>query len=182
MADHEAAEFQRLLKNAFQDEALRRMARKAGVHGASRKETDDVNQALRALGYRILDNFCEKLAVYTEHRKSKTVSEQDFRNTCDLLKIKLDFYATPSRENNTFPRCKAYSPGRVVNRRVRGTRADLETQHENRYSAADCVYNEQLPFARLVRDIMENHYRGVRFTPQTLSWLQYMAEFFLIKV
>ena len=91
MADHEDAEFQRLLKNAFQDEALRRMARKAGVHGASRKETDDVNQALRALGYRILDNFCEKLAVYTEHRKSKTVSEQDFRNTCDLLKIKLDF-------------------------------------------------------------------------------------------
>ena len=182
MADHEDAEFQRLLKNAFQDEALRRMARKAGVHGASRKETDDVNQALRALGYRILDNFCEKLAVYTEHRKSKTVSEQDFRNTCDLLKIKLDFYATPSRENNTFPRCKAYSPGRVVNRRVRGTRADLETQHENRYSAADCVYNEQLPFARLVRDIMENHYRGVRFTPQTLSWLQYMAEYFLIKV
>ena len=182
MADHEDAEFQRLLKNAFQDEALRRMARKAGIHGASRKETDDVNQALRALGYRILDNFCEKLAVYTEHRKSKTVSEQDFRNTCDLLKIKLDFYATPSRENNTFPRCKAYSPGRVVNRRVRGTRADLETRHENRYSAADCVYNEQLPFARLVRDIMENHYRGVRFTPQTLSWLQYMAEYFLIKV
>ena len=182
MADQEDAEFQRLLKNAFQDEALRRMARKAGVHGASRKETDDVKQALRALGYRIFDNFCEKLAVYTEHRKSKTVSEQDFRNTCDLLKIKLDFYATPSRENNTFPRCKAYSPGRVVNRRVRGTRADLETQHENRYSAADCVYNEQLPFARLVRDIMENHYRGVRFTRQTLSWLQYMAEFFLIKV
>ena len=125
MADHEAAEFQRLLKNAFQDEALRRMARKAGVHGASRKVTDDVNQALRALGDRILDHFCEKLAVNTEHRKSKTVSEQDFRNTCDLLKIKLDFYATPSRENNTFPRCKAYSPGRVVNRRVRGTRGEL---------------------------------------------------------
>ena len=38
MADQEDAEFQRLLKNAFQDGALRRMARKAGVHGANRKE------------------------------------------------------------------------------------------------------------------------------------------------
>ena len=57
MADQEDAEFQRLLKNAFQDEALRRMARKAGVHGTSRKETDDANAALRALCYGILDTF-----------------------------------------------------------------------------------------------------------------------------
>ena len=97
MADHEAAQLQGLLKNAFQDEALRRMARKAGVHGASRKETDDVNEALRALGNRILNNFSEKLAVYTEQRKSKTVSEQDFRNTCDFLKTKLTF-THPHRE------------------------------------------------------------------------------------
>ena len=61
-------------------------------------------------------------------------------------------------------------------------RADLETQHENRNTAADCVYNEQLPFARLTRDIMEGHYRGVGFTPQALSWLQFMVEFLLIKV
>ena len=90
MADYDAAELQRLLKNVSQDHALRRIARKEGVHGASRIETDDVNQALHALGYRILDKVCEKLAVYIEHRISKIVSEQDFRNTCDLLKITLD--------------------------------------------------------------------------------------------
>ena len=176
------ADLATLMKNAFQDEALRRMARKAGVHGMSRKEGDDVNNALRALGYKILDTFCEKLAVYTEYRKSKTVSEKDFRNACDFLHIKFDFYATPSRENNTFPRCKNYKPGDVMNRRARGTRAELETRHENRDSAADCVYNEQAPFARLVRDIMEDHYRGVRFTPQTLSWLQFLVESILIKI
>ena len=50
MADYDAAELQRLLKNVFQDHALRRIARKAGIHGASRIETDDVNQALHAFG------------------------------------------------------------------------------------------------------------------------------------
>ena len=59
------ADLATLMKNAFQDEALRRMARKAGVHGMSRKEGDDVNNALRALGYKIIDTFREKLAVYT---------------------------------------------------------------------------------------------------------------------
>ena len=41
-----------LMKNAFQDEALRRMARRANAHGISKKDTDDVNAALRALGYK----------------------------------------------------------------------------------------------------------------------------------
>ena len=76
-----------LMRNAFQEEALRRMARKAGVHATSKKDTDDVNQALRALGYKILDTFCEKLAVYVQYRKSKTVTEKDFRATCDLSLI-----------------------------------------------------------------------------------------------
>ena len=74
-----------LMKNAFQDEALRRMARKAGVHGMSKKDGDDVNAALRALGYKILDTFCEELAVSTEYRKAKTVIQKDFRSACDLL-------------------------------------------------------------------------------------------------
>ena len=29
---------------------------------------------------------------------------------------------------------------------------------------------------------MEDHYRGVRFTPQTLSWLQFLVESILIKI
>ena len=72
------ADLATLMKNAFQDEALRRMARKAGVHGMSKKDGDDVNAALRTLGYQILDTFCEKLAVYTEYRRSNTVNEKDF--------------------------------------------------------------------------------------------------------
>ena len=52
-----------LLKNAFQDEALRRMARRAGVHATSQKQTDSVNWALRKIGEQILDTMCEKMAV-----------------------------------------------------------------------------------------------------------------------
>ena len=53
------ADLATLMQNAFQDEALRRMARKAGVHGMSKNYGDGVNATLRALGYKILDTCCE---------------------------------------------------------------------------------------------------------------------------
>ena len=94
-----------LLKDGINDEALRRMARRAGVHATSQKETDHVNNALRAIGEQILANMCEKLAIYTQHRGAKTVTQADFRATCDHLKIKLGAYSVPN-EDNTFEKCR----------------------------------------------------------------------------
>ena len=99
-----------LLKNGINDEALRRMARRAGVQATSQKETDHVNDALRGIGFQILENICEKLAIYTQYREAKTVSQGDFRNACDQLKIKVGAYAVPN-ENNTFEKCRKFSPG-----------------------------------------------------------------------
>ena len=93
------APLRNLLKDGINDEALRRMARRAGVHATSQKETDHVNNALRAIGEQILANMCEKLAIYTQHRGAKTVTQADFRATCDHLKIKLGAYAVPNEDN-----------------------------------------------------------------------------------
>ena len=107
------APLRNLLKEGINDEALRRMARRAGVQATSQKETDHVNNALRAIGEQILANMCEKLAIYTQHRGAKTVSQADFRATCDYLKIKLGAYAVPN-EHNTFENCRKFSPGSII--------------------------------------------------------------------
>ena len=145
------ADLRDLLKNGINDEALRRMARRAGVQATSQKETDHVNNALRGIGYHILENICAKLAIYTQHREAKTVTQADFRAACDQLKIKLSIYAVPN-ENNTFEKCRKYSPGARATKRTRGELAEREKQHEQKRE--NCVYNESAPFVRLVRDVM----------------------------
>ena len=169
-----------LLKNAFQDEGLRRMARRAGVHATSQKQTDSVNWALRKIGEQILDTMCEKMAIYTENRKSTTVSDQDFRSACDFLKIRASFYAVPGRDDGRFPRCKSYSPGGRGSKRKRGKKAELEARHENKQDS--CLYNETAPFTRLVREIMMRHHANLRFTPPALSATQYVVEQLLINI
>ena len=118
-----------LLKNGINDEALRRMARRAGVQATSQKETDHVNDALRGIGFQILENVCKKLAIYTQYRDAKTVSQADFRNACDQLKIKLGAYAVPN-ENNIFEKCRKYSPGARATKRTRGELAEREKKHD----------------------------------------------------
>ena len=155
-----------LLKNGINDEALRRMARRAGVQATSQKETDHVNNALRGIGYQILENICAKLAIYTQHREAKTVTQADFRAACDQLKIKLGIYAVPN-ENNIFEKCRKYSPGARATKRTRGELAEREKKHEQKRE--NCVYNESAPFVRLVRDVMSEIDPALHFTVATLS-------------
>ena len=49
-----------LLRDAFTDEALRRMARKAGVESATQTGALAVNDELRYLALRIMDNLCDE--------------------------------------------------------------------------------------------------------------------------
>ena len=165
MAD---SSFEVLLKNAFQDEAFRRMARRAGVHATSQKQTDSVNWALRKIGEQILETMIEKMVIYSEHRMSKTITDADFKSACDFLKIKTgSLYAIPDRDDGKFPKCKSYSAGQRREKRDRGARAKLETRHENK--DLSCVYNETAPFARLVHEIVARCHGDWCFCPQALS-------------
>ena len=145
-----------ILKDAFQDEAFRRMSRRAHVHATSQKDTDSVNWALRKVGEHILDNLCQKMAVYTEHQEKTTVNEISFKSACDLLKVKTSSYAVP-RDDGTFPKCRKYSTGVRRDRRDRGTLAARESRHENKID--NCLYNESAPFSRLVREVI-GRYNG----------------------
>ena len=49
-----------LLRDAFTDEALRRIARKAGVESATQKGALAVNDELRSLALLMLSNLCDK--------------------------------------------------------------------------------------------------------------------------
>ena len=49
-----------LLRDAFTDEALRRIARKAGVESATQNGTVAVNDELRSLALLMLGNLCDK--------------------------------------------------------------------------------------------------------------------------
>ena len=169
-----------ILKDAFQDEAFRRMSRRAHVHATSQKDTDSVNWALRKVGEHILDNLCQKMAVYTEHQEKTTVNESSFKSACDFLKVKTSFYAVPSRDDGTFPKCRKYSPGARRGRRDRGTLASLESRHENKQD--HCLYNESAPFIRLVREIIGRYNGFLRFSPQALSGTQYVTEQILINI
>ena len=169
---------QNLLKEGINDEALRRMSRRAGVQATSQKDSDHVNNALRAIGEQILANLCEKLAIYVQYRAAKTVSKGDVRAACDVLRIKLAAYAVPSNENSTFEKCRKFSPGERETKRTRGELAERETKHEQKRE--NCVYNETAPFVRLVRNIMSDFDASLLFTPATLSWIQYIMEQLLI--
>ena len=176
-----AVNIKKLLKEGITDEALRRMARRAGVSATSQKESDDVNNSLRRIAEQILYNLCEKLSIYTEHREAKIVTQIDFRNACDNLRIKLGAYAVPTRPDSSFEKCRSYSPppGRRT-KRSRGELAEKEKKHEERRE--NCVYNEAAPFGRLVRFCMAAYNRTLKFTPATFSWLQYIVEQILINI
>ena len=75
--------------------------------------------------------------------------------------------------------CK-YTPGERATKRTRGELAERETKHEQKQE--NCVYNESAPFVRLVRDVMSETDPALRFTPATLSWLQYIVEQLLINI
>ena len=62
-----------LLRDAFTDEALRRMARKAGVESATQKGALAVNDELRSLALLMLSNLCDKIEIIADYRDSRTI-------------------------------------------------------------------------------------------------------------
>ena len=63
-----------LLRDAFTDEALRRIARKAGVESATQKGVLAVNDELRSLALLMVSNLCDKAEIIADFRDSKTIT------------------------------------------------------------------------------------------------------------
>ena len=83
-----------LLRNAFNDEGLRRMTRKAGVSSVREKDLS-VNDEIRMVAEGILRNICQTLEIYAEYHKASTVNENILRQTFKALDIRMDSYAEP---------------------------------------------------------------------------------------
>ena len=167
-----------LLRDAFTDEALRRIARKAGVESATQKGALAVNDELRSLALLMLSNLCEKAEIIADYRDSRTITISILRAALEFLDVKIDTYHEPG-EGGVFPSCGSHRKERVARgaRAKRGTGAQKEIEHEANNS--DCVYTQRLPFIRLLKDLLGRH-GGTKVSPESASWIQFIIESLLI--
>ena len=140
-----------LLREAFNDEALRRMARRGSVESVTQKGALAVNDELRSVADLMLDNLCEKAFILAEYHRKQTITASILRETLEALDVKIDTYHEP-REDGLFPACRSHRKERDSRRgeiRKRGTVAQKEIEHESKN--VDCVYTQRIPFLRLLK-------------------------------
>ena len=192
-----------LLRSAFTNEGLRRMTRKAGVSSTREKDLV-VNDVLRVVAEIILRNICDKLAILAEYHDRTTVSEAILREALRSLEVRMDSYAVPreqgfrsceslrsvdsrkrSNRDANSPAAQARAQARATSfgaRSARGSVARDEIKHEQANSF-DCVYLEKLPFARLLRAVVQDGAHPVlKFQPRVVSWIQFVVESLLITI
>ena len=133
-----------LLRDAFTDEALRRIARKAGVESATQKGVLAVNDELRCLALLMVSNLYGKAKILADDRDSKTITISILRAALEFLDAKIDTYHEPE-EGWIFPSCRTHRQARGARgaRARRGTVAQQEIKH--RANNADCLRTQRLP-------------------------------------
>ena len=192
-----------LLRSAFTNEGLRRMARRAGV--SSTREKDLIlNDEVRVVAEIMVRNICDKLAIFADYHKRTNVGDAILREALRSLEVRMDSYAVPreqgfrsceslrsvnsrkrsSRDANS-PAAQARERARATAfgaRSVRGSVARDEIKHEQA-NGFDCVYLEKLPFARLLRAVMQDgSHPALKFQPRVVSWIQFVVESLLITI
>ena len=166
-----------LLRAAFTDEALRRMARKASVESAAQKGALQVNDELRSIAEVMLGNVCAKAQIIAGYRDSQSITTSVLRAALEILDVKIDVCHEPS-DDGTFQACKSLrkKTGGKGAKKGRGTLAAKEIKHEARNE--DCVYTQRAPFIRLLKNIIANS--AIRVSPEAVSWIQFIIEALLI--
>ena len=96
-----------LLRDAFTDEALRRMQRKASVESATQKGSLNVNDELRSIADLMLNNLCEKAFILAEYHRQQTITASILRGTLETLDVTIDTYHQP-RDDGLFPACGSH--------------------------------------------------------------------------
>ena len=154
------------VKVGFQDEALRRMQRKAGVASVSRsgKHLATVDDQLRAIAESILDVVLEKVLIFCDYHGNKTVTLRILSQALDGLYAPEHYpgggdlppctsyrAASPAAKGRAKAKANARAPAAGKPQPCGGTAA-REIAHEN--NSEDCLYNERAPFSRMVRQAM----------------------------
>ena len=180
-----------LIVSAFNEEGLRRMARRADIEAISQSGDLQVIPTIRNYGNIILTNIANKCIIYADHHGRKTIDEHILQESLDYLNIKADFYHIPP-ENQAFPQCESYrqrmarkkeeanASGKPLPRKKRGALAKQEMEHEKKQD--DCVYLEFASVARLFKFILSEEKEGMKVTLATMTGIQYIVERILIKI
>ena len=158
-----------LLRDAFTNEGLRRMARKAGV--SSTREKDLIlNDEVRVVAEIMLRNICEKIRIFADYHGRTIVNEAMLREALQNLDVPMNSYSAPGEDGfraceslrsvnarrrsrdaaspEAAARAKARAKARASAfgaRTVRGSVARDEITHEQTNNF-DCAYFEKSPF------------------------------------
>ena len=197
-----------LLRDAFTNEGLRRMARKAGV--SSTREKDLIlNVEVRVVVEIMLRNICEKIRIFADYHGRTIVNEAMLREALQNLDVPMDSYSAPGEDGfraceslrsvnarrrsrdvaspEVAARAKARAKARATSfgtRTVRGSQAQEEINHEQANNFA-CVYLEKSPFMRLLRSIVQDldgAHSTLKFQPRVASSIQFVVERLLIRI
>ena len=183
-----------LLRRCFNDEALRRMARKSGVGSVSKGNEhtlNSVNDALRTVADLVLRNVAEKCTAVADGARTTNISERVIKPALDALKLGADMYLYPPQDT-AFPPCKSHrqhvasSRARSASRAQRGNKAKQEINFENRDSRDECVYTPYAPFSRLLKHVFKHAQsladKNYIVSARAGSWIQLIVEGTLIKI
>ena len=196
-----------LLRDAFTNEGLRRMARKAGV--SSTREKDLIlNDEVRVVAEIMLRNICEKIRIFADYHGRAIVNEAMLREALQNLDVPMNSYSAPGEDGfraceslrsvnarrrsrdaaspEAAARAKARAKARATpfgERPVRGSVARDEIAHEQTKNF-DCVYLEKSPFMRLLRAIAQafDGAHPLKFQPRVVSSIQFIVEQLLITI
>ena len=142
------AQREQLLRAAFTDEGLRRMARKALVESVAQKGALALNDEARSVAELMLNNICEKCSIFAAYRRATTINIGILLQALQFLDVKLDTYHEPDEEG-IFPACESHRKKkkregrrRSGARQRRGRTAMHEIVHED--SNSDCLYNARI--------------------------------------
>ena len=160
------------------------MLRKARIGNASMTDDPHVNDVLRSIADLVINNICDKCKTFADYKNKKTINE-------DILFQALEYFKFPIYgelpEEGVWPACVSLrqadrTSGAAARVGRRGDRAQLEIEHENRDTRADCVYTENAPFMRVLKYAFEQRGSDIRITQQVSSWIQYICELMLLKI
>ena len=145
----------KLLRAALNDEALRRMSRKAGIASAGRKEGESLFTELRRIVDVALFNITRACVILCHHYKKRTVSEAILKEAlatlghstvwCPGREVRKCDTLRASEQNK---RARAKAKGMPASKH-KGTLAEREIKHEMKNSF--CVYFEKSPIAKLFK-------------------------------
>lgn len=159
--------------------AIKRVARRAGV----KRVDKDCYEEVRGIIMDKLEEIIKVAATLMENAKRKTLMSKDVRAAAEVLGVSLIGFSGVTTENLTsvVVAPKKISKSTKTHKFKPGTVALKEIRHYQK--SKGCILFRRLPFARLVKEILQNNTTlEVRISKEASDLIQQWVEQYLVKL